>query len=156
MADVLYTVERVIDAPIASLWTLWTDPDHLAAWYGPVGFNSPRESVTMEPHLGGAWSATVVAPMDGSHHHFYGVITEISEPNVLHYSMRYTNDDDVFAARDRSSEAHEVVITLDEVEGGVRMTFSQIGTFPEGQAEQAKAGIESYFDSFESHLATLA
>jgi len=54
---ILYTVEREFNFPIESLFGAWTDPDQLAAWYGPVGFTSPRESVTMDPKLGGRWSA---------------------------------------------------------------------------------------------------
>ncbi|MEO7100254.1 MAG: SRPBCC domain-containing protein [Luteolibacter sp.] len=31
---------RVIDAPIALVWQAWTDPKHLAKWWGPNGFFS--------------------------------------------------------------------------------------------------------------------
>lgn len=33
---------RVFDAPRRLLFKVWTDPTHLAAWWGPQGFTNPR------------------------------------------------------------------------------------------------------------------
>jgi len=43
---------------------------------------------------------------------------------------------------------------LDFEDRGVNswVKFSQFGELPEGQAEQAKAGMESYFDSLSNFL----
>ena len=30
-------IERIVAAPIAVVWQMWTDPIHFAAWYGPGG-----------------------------------------------------------------------------------------------------------------------
>ncbi|MBU6508553.1 MAG: SRPBCC domain-containing protein [Alphaproteobacteria bacterium] len=34
-------ITRVYDAPRELLFTLWTDPKHLAEWWGPRGFTNP-------------------------------------------------------------------------------------------------------------------
>jgi len=30
-------IERMFDAPVELVWQMWTDPEHLTAWYGPDG-----------------------------------------------------------------------------------------------------------------------
>lgn len=152
MDRILYTVEREFNFPVDRLFGAWTDPDQLAAWYGPVGFTSPRESVTMDPQLGGRWSATVVVPMDGSKHHFFGEILEIETNEKLIYSMLYTNDGGEFAARELSGIAHRVELFFEERGDKSWMSFTQIGDLPEGNEERAKEGMESYFDSLETFL----
>ena len=34
------TLERTIDAPRALVFSAWTDPAHVAKWWGPGGFTS--------------------------------------------------------------------------------------------------------------------
>lgn len=35
------TIVRVFDAPRALVFRVWTDPKHLAQWWGPKGFTNP-------------------------------------------------------------------------------------------------------------------
>lgn len=45
------TIERTLDAPVALVWQMWTEPDHFASWYGPTG---ARVSVAeMDVRVGG-------------------------------------------------------------------------------------------------------
>src|SRR5215213_3647640 len=44
-------IERSIDAPVALVWQLWTDPEHFKAWYGPEGATIPV--ATMDVRVGG-------------------------------------------------------------------------------------------------------
>lgn len=34
-------IERSFDAPVEIIWQMWTDPEHLKAWYGPDGATIP-------------------------------------------------------------------------------------------------------------------
>lgn len=34
---------RTFDAPLALVWDCWTDPDHLAIWWGPAGMTNRIE-----------------------------------------------------------------------------------------------------------------
>src|SRR5688572_11246645 len=34
-------IERSFDAPVELIWQMWTDPEHVAAWYGPDGASVP-------------------------------------------------------------------------------------------------------------------
>ena len=35
------TLTRVFDAPLQQVWTAWTDPRHMAQWWGPKVFTNP-------------------------------------------------------------------------------------------------------------------
>ena len=30
-------IERIFNAPIELIWAMWTEPEHFANWYGPMG-----------------------------------------------------------------------------------------------------------------------
>jgi uncharacterized protein YndB with AHSA1/START domain len=34
-------ITRIFDAPIASVWKAWSDPDLIKQWWGPQGFSAP-------------------------------------------------------------------------------------------------------------------
>ena len=50
-ADLVIT--RIFDAPRAMVYRAFTDPDQLAAWFGPVGWSVPRDSVDVDVALPG-------------------------------------------------------------------------------------------------------
>ena len=35
------TLTRIIDAPRALVWAAWTEPRHMAQWWGPHHFTNP-------------------------------------------------------------------------------------------------------------------
>ncbi|NNL46780.1 MAG: SRPBCC domain-containing protein, partial [Acidimicrobiia bacterium] len=44
-------IERTLDAPVELVWQMWTDADHFAAWYGPMGATIPKAE--MDVRVGG-------------------------------------------------------------------------------------------------------
>lgn len=44
-------IERVVDAPAALVWRMWTESEHFAAWYAPTGVAVPV--ARMEVRVGG-------------------------------------------------------------------------------------------------------
>ena len=50
------TVSRVVDAPRELVWRAFTEPEHLAAFWGGPGITVPVESVTMNVRPGAASS----------------------------------------------------------------------------------------------------
>ena len=44
-------IERTFDAPIDLIWAMWTEPDHFANWYGPMGATIPKAE--MDVRVGG-------------------------------------------------------------------------------------------------------
>jgi len=46
-------LERQFDAPRARVYRAFTDPVEMAAWFGPVGYSVPLESIDMDVRTGG-------------------------------------------------------------------------------------------------------
>jgi len=44
-------IERTFDAPIDLIWAMWTEPEHFANWYGPMGATIPKAD--MDVQVGG-------------------------------------------------------------------------------------------------------
>jgi uncharacterized protein YndB with AHSA1/START domain len=59
-------IVRVFDAPPALVWDAWTDPDQIAAWWGPEGMHTPRESVELDVRPGGVMRLTMVQTATGA------------------------------------------------------------------------------------------
>lgn len=47
------TMTRVLHAPRELVWKVWTDPEHIAKWWGPTGFTNTIH--TMDVRAGGDW-----------------------------------------------------------------------------------------------------
>jgi uncharacterized protein YndB with AHSA1/START domain len=46
-------ITRVFDAPRQLVFKLWTEPEHLARWWGPRGFTTISSRIDVRP--GGLW-----------------------------------------------------------------------------------------------------
>jgi uncharacterized protein YndB with AHSA1/START domain len=71
---------RVFDAPRPLVFQMWTDPQHVAAWWGPHGFTSPRCEWDARP--GGAIYIDMKGP-DGVVYPMNGRFMEIIEPERI-------------------------------------------------------------------------
>jgi uncharacterized protein YndB with AHSA1/START domain len=80
-----YVISRVFDAPRDLVYKMWTEPKHLAQWWGPSSFTNPI--CEMDVRAGGAFRIVMRAP-DGSEFPFGGVFREI----VANERLVYTND----------------------------------------------------------------
>ncbi len=73
-------ITRVLDAPRALVFKAWTDPKHMAQWWGPHGFTNPVCELDVRP--GGAIRIDMRGP-DGVVYPMGGVFHEIVEPERL-------------------------------------------------------------------------
>ena len=71
---------RIIDAPRELVFRMWTDPVHLAKWWGPRDFTNPVCEIDFRP--GGALRIVMRAP-NGTDYPMGGVFREIIEPERL-------------------------------------------------------------------------
>ncbi|MFO6421245.1 SRPBCC domain-containing protein [Hylemonella sp. W303a] len=53
-------IVRVYDAPVALVWDVWTDPRHVARWWGPRGFTLTTHHKDFR--VGGHWRYTMHGP----------------------------------------------------------------------------------------------
>ena len=74
------TLTRIIHAPRALVWKVWTDSQHMAQWWGPRGFTNPVCRLDVRP--GGSIRIDMRAP-DGVVYPMTGTYNEIVEPRLL-------------------------------------------------------------------------
>jgi len=127
-------ITRVFDAPRELVWKAWTDPKHLAQWWGPEGFTNPICEIDIR--AGGAMRIVMRGP-DGVDYPMGGVFREIVKPERL-----------VFTAFAEDQEGNPLleqhtVITFTDLGGKTRLTVnaSAVGVAP--IAAQYLQGMEA-------------
>src|SRR5262249_31615399 len=76
-------INRIFDAPREIVFRAWTDPDELAAWYGPEHFDTPREKIRIDLRVGGRYELTMVRRDNGAEFAIGYEIIELVEPELL-------------------------------------------------------------------------
>lgn len=71
---------REVDAPRELVWAVWTEPAHVARWWGPRGFTSTIEH--MDPRAGGSWRFVMHGP-DGTDYRNEWSYVELVRPERI-------------------------------------------------------------------------
>lgn len=79
-------------APRERVWQAWSDPAHLARWWGPHGFTNPACEVDLHP--GGALRIVIHGP-DGTDYRMAGVFREIVPPERLAFTSMVDDGEQV-------------------------------------------------------------
>ena len=138
-------ITHVFDAPIEQVFRAWTDPDELAAWYGPAGMRTPRENIQIDLRVGGRYELTMVS-LDGDREFSIGYeIVELSPPELL-----VLRSDPMPAAS--KGDSTTVRVALEDLDGRTRMTLTD-GPLPFGR-EHAEAGYRAAVDKLAAHVST--
>ncbi|WP_433302256.1 SRPBCC family protein [Actinoplanes sp. CA-030573] len=78
-------IVRICDAPREVVWRAWTDPDQLAAWWGPAGMHTPRDRVEMDVRPGGVFRVVMVQEKTGAEFPSDMRYTKVDEPSLLEF-----------------------------------------------------------------------
>jgi uncharacterized protein YndB with AHSA1/START domain len=135
-------ITRIFDAPRALVYQAFVDPDQLAQWFGPVGFSVPRDTVDIDPRVGGHQRFVMVSDEDPAMRSpVDATFTEVVENELLAGEEVYEG----VAIRMRV-EFHD--------EGGdkTRLVLRQSG-FTKEVAEQTRVGWLSPFTKLDALLA---
>ena len=81
---------RVFDAPRALVFKAWTDPRHVARWWGPKGFTNPVCELDARP--GGAIKILMRGP-DGSEYPMTGQFRDVVPPERLVFVSQAIEDE---------------------------------------------------------------
>jgi len=84
------TLTRVYDAPRDLMWRAWTDPKHMAQWFGPRGFTSSVPE--LDVRVGGNLRIVMHGP-DGNDYPMKGVFREVVPPERLVFSNIAVDND---------------------------------------------------------------
>ena len=136
-------ITRIFEAPREKVFRAWTDPDEVAAWYGPEHFDTPRERIRIDLRVGGRYELTMVQRGGGGEFAVGYEILELVEPELI------------VLRSDPMPEAgmHEPTITrveLHDIGGRTRMTLTD-GPYPE--SGHAEAGWSAAFDKLAALVA---
>jgi uncharacterized protein YndB with AHSA1/START domain len=108
---------REFDAPRALVFAAWTDPKHLAQWWGPNGFTTTTSRFEFRP--GGVWRFVMHGP-DGRDYQNRIVFDEIVPPERIVY--RHNGGEDVEPVQ------FSQTVIFEDLSGRTRMTWR--GVFP--------------------------
>ena len=108
---------REFDAPRDLVFSAFTDPKHLAQWWGPNGFTTTTSSFDMRP--GGVWRFVMHGP-DGRDYQNRITYEEVVPPERIVY--RHGGGDDVEPVQFRQT------ITFEDLGGRTRIVWR--GDFP--------------------------
>ncbi len=127
-------ISRVFDAPRDLVWRAWTDPNHLAQWFGPRGFTSSVPELDL--CVGGALRIVMHGP-DGNDYPMKGVFREVVKPERLVFSNIAIDKDGNHLLEGETS------VTLSEQGGKTTLTMKShmVGLVP--IAVQMLAGMEA-------------
>lgn len=138
---------RHYNAPRDLVWELWTNPKHVAAWWGPFGPDDTAAEIDAE--VGGIFYVAMTAP-DGSKHPSRGEIKEFDPPERLVIE----GDANAPDACGAGLPPRAIITVLFEEDGdGTRLTLDAV--FRDVDARKA-AEISGYATSWNETLDALA
>ncbi|AGZ43562.1 SRPBCC family protein [Actinoplanes friuliensis] len=141
-------VTRIFDAPRELVYRAFVDPDQLAAWFGPVGFSVPRDSVDIEAKVGGHQRFTMVSDADPAQASpIDATFTEVVENELL------VGEQDISAVSSVEGAVMRLRVEFhDEPGGKTRLVLTQGPYAPEIEP-MAREGWASSFTKLDTLLA---
>ena len=142
-ADRELVITRIFDAPRRLVFKAWTDPEKLARWWGPQGFETLSCRADVRP--GGLYRVSMRSPQ-GSTHTRQGVYREVVEPERLVFTFAWED------AQGHPSHETVVMVTFDELGPKTRLTLHQ-AVFETVTARDAhQGGWTSCMERFAEYL----
>jgi uncharacterized protein YndB with AHSA1/START domain len=138
-------ITHVFDAPREAVFAAWTDPEQVAKWWAPDGFDVPPESVEIEPRVGGRFHLTLMESAGPGRFPFRSEIVEISEPQLIVLKAE--------AIPEAGIEDTITRIAFEEDGGQTRMTLTS-GPYTDEMRGNAEAGWLDLIANLERALAT--
>jgi uncharacterized protein YndB with AHSA1/START domain len=135
------TIERVFDAPRDLVFQAWTEPEHMAQWWGPRGFTLPI--CEMEFRAGGKFRFVMRGP-DGKEYPFQGTYLEIAEAERI-----------LFQGVIHDEPGHQVwtTVTFADDKGKTKVTVQQTYSFESDATRGAQEGWRQTLDRLGEYLA---
>jgi uncharacterized protein YndB with AHSA1/START domain len=126
-------IERTFDAPIDLIWAMWTEAEHFANWYGPMGAKIPKAE--MDVRIGGRRriSMEMETPGGPMQMFFVGEYREVDPKTRLVYTESMADaDGNTLGAEQMGMPpgAHletSIVVELEDLGDRTRMTMTHIG-----------------------------
>jgi len=160
----VFTLQRVFDAPRALVWEVYTSPEHLAKWFGPVGCT--LEIVSWDLRVGGLFRYAMRLP-DGNAMYGRWAFDAFTAPELLVNRVSFTDPDGVPVRHPMAPtwplEMRSELALLEEGPNKTRLVLSvdawnatdeEIATFVAGHPGMTQ-GFGGTYDQLDAYLATL-
>jgi uncharacterized protein YndB with AHSA1/START domain len=144
-ADQEILITRIFEAPRERVFRAWTDPDEVAAWFGPESLDTPRERIHIDLRVGGRYELTMVQRGGGTEFPVAYEILELVEPELI--VLRSDPMPDV-----GMHEGTVLRVEFHDHGAKTRMTLSDGPYTPEGRGH-AEAGWSAAFDKLAAVVA---
>jgi uncharacterized protein YndB with AHSA1/START domain len=140
---------HIANAPRERVYQAFTDPDHFAIWWGPIGNALPRDEVEADVRAGGFLGYTEVFP-DQPGFWTKGRIdfTDVIDGELLDGVLRVTGE---LPGGFKPFETRMRVEFYDEPDGRTRLEIRQ--WLPEGYASPSENGWAEAFTKLDALLA---
>lgn len=147
-SDFDMTIERTFDAPRDAVWNAWTEPNEVAAWWGPEHFTVPHCELDVRP--GGVYQIHMEAP-DGTIYPDEGIIKAVDEPERLVFVSQVFEDDD---GNFQMEVEHTATFEDRGDRTGFRLESSVLSATPEMRMhlDGMEAGWTGSFDKLDEYL----
>jgi uncharacterized protein YndB with AHSA1/START domain len=139
------TVERIVAMSLKLAWEGWTEPRHVARWWGPRFWNTTIFEMDVRP--GGIWRYSLKSDDDNGEEAFCrAVYQEVFEPSRLVYIDSFA---DKYWNIVKDSEMHTTVL-FEEAGGGTKLRIvTRFASVPDMENAEAMGMIEGFTDAFD-------
>jgi uncharacterized protein YndB with AHSA1/START domain len=139
-------VTRVFNVPRELVFRVWTDPKHIAHWWGPKGFTNTIHE--MDVKTGGVWLFTIHGP-DGVDYPNKVVYIEVRRPERLVYQHGEEGRPDYF----------QVTVTFAAQDNQTKLSMQMLFKTAEERDQAAKKygaveGLNQNMDKLSEYLST--
>lgn len=142
LEDRVLLLSRELDASPATVFDLWTDPEHLLRWWGPKNFRTTSCDMHVRP--GGHYRLCIQSP-EGRDYGMEGVYREVQQNQRLVFS---------FAWEENNVRGPEtlVTVTFADHQGKTRLTFRQAFFSSEAERDSHGEGWGECLDKLAAHI----
>jgi uncharacterized protein YndB with AHSA1/START domain len=142
-------ISRIFDAPRELVYRAFTDPDHFAAWWGPIGNSLPRDEIEFDVRPGGHQQWSEVFPAEAHVRvHVRIDLAQVVDGELLDGTMHVTGQ------LPGGFEPFETTLRLefhDEADGRTRLEIRQ--SLPEHLVSPTEGGWLEAFTKLDALLA---
>ena len=141
-ADRSIGVTKMLTAPIDLVWDVWTNPKHIANWWGPNGFTNTIHKMDFQE--GGEWKLTMHGS-DGKNYPNKSVFVEIVQNKKIafqHFNPNYIASI-IFESKERetlmdwtvlfeTTELFETVVKVFKADEGLNQNVEKLENYLAG------------------------
>lgn len=128
------TVETTVNAPVATVWKCWTEPEHITQWNAASDdWHSP--SATNDLREGGTFTARMEAKDGSAGFDFGGTYTKVVDQKEIAYTM---------------DDGRKVSVTFED-KGDQTHVIETFDAETQNSPELQRAGWQSILDNFKKH-----